>query len=104
MTAKMVSKRRQKDAQEGLPAQEYAPTRQEQAATGALANRKAAGGKKRGRKPGFTMSIEHRTKIKYSMLLKHLIEYAEGSREMSPAQAKAGLILLNKVLPDLPRQ
>ena len=39
MTAKTASKRRQKDAQDGLPAQKYELTPQERAALNALANR-----------------------------------------------------------------
>lgn len=56
---------------------------------------------KRGRKPGFRMSHEHRTKIKNSQVLRALIEHAEGRREMSSSQVTAGLGLLRKCLPDL---
>ncbi len=56
---------------------------------------------KRGRKPGFHMSDEHRTKIGNSQILKALIEHVEGKREMSATQVSAGLGLLRKVLPDL---
>lgn len=56
---------------------------------------------KRGRKPGFVMSPEHRAKIQRSQILKALIEHAEGKREMSATQVTAGLGLLKKCLPDL---
>lgn len=55
----------------------------------------------RGRKPGFTMSNEHRVKIQNSNILKVLIEHVEGKRDMSATQVSAGLGLLKKVLPDL---
>jgi hypothetical protein len=55
----------------------------------------------RGRKPGYTMSNEHRDKIQKSNILNALIEHAEGRREMSPSQVTAGLGLLKKALPDL---
>jgi hypothetical protein len=55
----------------------------------------------RGRKPGFTMSNEHRVKIQNSNVLNALIEHAEGRREMSSSQVTAGLGLLKKALPDL---
>lgn len=55
----------------------------------------------RGRKPGFTMSHEHRVKIQNSNILNALIEHVEGIREMSPSQVTAGLGLLRKVMPDL---
>ena len=55
----------------------------------------------RGRKPGFSMSQEHRVKIQNSNVLNALIEHAEGRREMSPSQVTAGLGLLKKALPDL---
>ena len=55
----------------------------------------------RGRRPGFTMSNEHRAKIQNSQVLKALIEHAEGTREMSATQVTAGLGLLRKALPDL---
>ncbi len=47
------------------------------------------------------MSEEHRTKIRNSNILKHLIEHAEGSRDMTTTQVTAGLGLLKKALPDL---
>ena len=56
---------------------------------------------KRGRAPGFTMSVEHRGKIQNSNVLNALIEHAEGKREMSASQVSAGLGLLKKVMPDL---
>jgi hypothetical protein len=55
----------------------------------------------RGRKPGFVMSDEHRTKIANSQILKCLVEHVEGKREMSATQVSAGLGLLKKVMPDL---
>lgn len=56
---------------------------------------------KRGRTPGFQMGAEHRTKIANSKILKHLIEHAEGSREMTSTQVTAGLGLLDRVMPKL---
>lgn len=47
------------------------------------------------------MGAEHRTKIANSKILKHLIEHAEGTREMSSTQVNAGLGLLKKVMPDM---
>lgn len=55
----------------------------------------------RGRKPGFTMSNEHRVKIQNSNILNALIEHVEGAREMSASQVSAGIALLKKVLPDM---
>jgi hypothetical protein len=55
----------------------------------------------RGRQPGFTMSNEHRDKIRNSNILNALIEHAEGLREMHATQVTAGLGLLKKALPDL---
>jgi hypothetical protein len=55
----------------------------------------------RGRKPGFTMSNEHRVKIQNSNILNALIEHVEGRREMSATQVSAGLGLLKKSMPDL---
>lgn len=55
----------------------------------------------RGRRPGFTMSAEHRVKIQNSNILNALIEHATGVREMSATQVTAGLGLLKKVLPDM---
>ena len=55
----------------------------------------------RGRSAGFSMSNEHRDKIKNSNILNALIEHAEGNREMSATQVTAGLGLLKKALPDL---
>jgi hypothetical protein len=60
-----------------------------------------AGEVMRGRKPGFTMSSEHRVKIQNSNILNALMEHVEGKREMSPTQVTAGVALLKKVLPDL---
>jgi hypothetical protein len=55
----------------------------------------------RGRKPGFRMTEEHRTKIANSQILKCLVEHVEGKREMSATQVTAGIALLKKVMPDL---
>lgn len=55
----------------------------------------------RGRRPGFVMSDEHRTKIANSQILKRLIEHVEGKVEMGATQITAGLGLLRKVMPDL---
>lgn len=57
----------------------------------------------RGRKPGFVMPEEHRTKIRNSKILNRLIDYVEGKEgvHMEPAQVTAGLGLLRKVMPDL---
>ncbi len=55
----------------------------------------------RGRKPGFVMSEEHRTKIANSRILKCLISHVEGTQEMSATQVTAGIALLKKVMPDL---
>lgn len=55
----------------------------------------------RGRKPGFSMSNEHRVKIQNSNVLNALIEHAEGKREMAATQVTAALGLLRKALPDL---
>lgn len=55
----------------------------------------------RGRKPGFVMSEEHRTKIANSQILKCLLDHVQGKREMSSTQVTAGLGLLRKVMPDL---
>lgn len=55
----------------------------------------------RGRKAGFRMSDEHRTKIANSQILKRLIDHVEGKVEMSASQVTAGLGLLKKVMPDL---
>jgi hypothetical protein len=55
----------------------------------------------RGRKAGFHMSDEHRTKIGNSRILRCLIDHVEGKLEMSATQVSAGLGLLRKVLPDL---
>jgi hypothetical protein len=55
----------------------------------------------RGRKPGFTMSSEHRDKIRNSNILSALIAHAEGTRDMGATQVTAALGLLKKALPDL---
>jgi hypothetical protein len=56
---------------------------------------------KRGRDPGFKMSMEHRVKIQNSNILNALIEHVDGKRDMSATQVTAGIALLRKVLPDL---
>lgn len=57
----------------------------------------------RGRKPGFKMTEEHRTKISKSQILKRLIEFSEGKEDvdMAPHQVTAALGLLKKVMPDM---
>ena len=57
----------------------------------------------RGRPAGFTMTEEHRDKIRKSNILHRLVEFAEGAEdvEMSAAQVTAATTLLRKVLPDL---
>jgi len=55
----------------------------------------------RGRKPGFTMSSEHRVKIQNSNILNALIEHVEGKRDMSSTQVTGAIALLRKVMPDL---
>lgn len=47
------------------------------------------------------MGAEHRTKIANSKILKHLIEHAEGKRDMQPTQITAALGLLDRVMPKL---
>ena len=51
--------------------------------------------------PAYSMSNEHRDKIKNSNILNALIEHALGEREMSSTQVTTGLGLLRKVMPDL---
>ena len=55
----------------------------------------------KGRPAGFQMGAEHRTKIANSKILKHLIEHAEGSRDMTSTQVTAALGLLDRVMPKL---
>jgi len=55
----------------------------------------------RGRKAGFQMGAEHRTKIANSKILNRLIQHAEGEIEMTPTQVSAGLGLLDRVMPKL---
>jgi hypothetical protein len=57
--------------------------------------------KMRGRKPGFHMSDEHRTKIANAQVLNRLIDHHLGRLELSKTQVDVGLALLRKVLPDL---
>jgi hypothetical protein len=58
---------------------------------------------KRGRKPGFIMTAEHRSKIANSQVLNRLLAYVEGDEnvKMEAGQVTAALGLLKKVLPDL---
>ena len=58
-------------------------------------------GAKRGRRPGFRMSEEHRLKIKTGNILSYLQRCALGETDMSATQVRAAEILLRKVLPDL---
>jgi hypothetical protein len=55
----------------------------------------------RGRKPGFRMSDEHRTKIQNSKILNVLMDHVTGTQELSSTQVTVGIALLKKVLPDL---
>jgi hypothetical protein len=57
----------------------------------------------RGRKPGFIMSDEHRTKISNSKILNRLVAFAEGdeSVQMDSTRASVAMGLLNKVMPNL---
>lgn len=56
---------------------------------------------RRGRKPGFSMTSEHRTKIANSQILNRLVGHVEGTVTLDATQVTAGLGLLRKVLPDL---
>ena len=56
---------------------------------------------KRGRRPGFKMPEDHRTKIKHAMILKRLEGHIEGRWEMPASAVTAALGLMRKVLPDL---
>lgn len=56
---------------------------------------------KRGRTAGYSMTNEHRDKIKNSNILNALIEHVDGNREMSSTQVQAGIALLKKVMPDM---
>lgn len=55
----------------------------------------------RGRKPGFKMPEEHRTKIANSKILNRLINHAEGKEDMKPTEIQAALGLLDRVMPKL---
>lgn len=57
----------------------------------------------RGRKPGFKMPEEHRSKIRSSVILSKLEGFVLGKEgcEMPPHAVTAALGLLRKVLPDL---
>ena len=56
---------------------------------------------KRGRKPGFTMPEDQRSKISKSQILNRLIKFSLGEVEMAPHAVTASIALLRKVLPDL---
>jgi hypothetical protein len=55
----------------------------------------------RGRKPGFKMPEEHRTKIANSKILNRLIDHVEGNCDLTSTQVTAALGLLRKVMPDM---
>lgn len=55
----------------------------------------------RGRKPGFVMSDEHRSKIANAQVINRLLAHFSGEVELSKSQVDVGLALLKKVLPDL---
>lgn len=55
----------------------------------------------RGRKGGFQMGSEHRTKIANSQVLKRLIGHAEGTVDMTATQVTAAISLLDRVMPKL---
>jgi hypothetical protein len=55
----------------------------------------------RGRKPGFVMPEEHRTKIANSKILNRLIDHVMGEVEMTSTQVTAAIALMRKVMPDL---
>lgn len=65
------------------------------------------GAGKRGRRPGFKMTQEHRDKIANSKLLNRLMAYFEGEPfegntvDLSQGQIAVGMGLLRKYLPDL---
>ena len=54
-----------------------------------------------GRKPGFKMSEDHRSKIANSQVLNRLITHVTGSPILEPSQVTAAVALLKKVMPDL---
>lgn len=56
---------------------------------------------KRGRKAGFVMTAEHRSKISNSQILNRLLDYVEGKASLETGQVTAALGLLKKVMPDL---
>lgn len=55
----------------------------------------------RGRKAGFQMGAEHRSKIASSKIFNRLIKHAEGTEEMSPTQVTAAISLLDRVMPKM---
>jgi hypothetical protein len=54
-----------------------------------------------GRKPGFKMTDEHRSKIANSQVLNRLIDHVTGAPILEPSQVTAAVALLKKVMPDL---
>ena len=56
---------------------------------------------KKGRTSLVRMTESHRDKIRNSNVLSHLIDHAEGKRDMTATQVTAALGLLKKALPDL---
>ena len=58
----------------------------------------------RGRKPGFTMSDEHRSKISFTQIINRLNRVALGKEKMDSVEAQVALGLIRKGLPDLASQ
>lgn len=54
-----------------------------------------------GRKPGFKMTDEHRSKIANSQVLNRLIDHVTGAPILEPSQVTAAVALLKKVMPDM---
>jgi hypothetical protein len=54
-----------------------------------------------GRKPGFKMTDDHRTKIANSQVLNRLISHVTGKPILEASQVTAAVALLKKVMPDL---
>jgi hypothetical protein len=61
-------------------------------------------GNKGGRKPGFKMPEEHRSKLKVSQLLNRLQDCALGKVQLRPDEVRCLEISLKKALPDLSAQ
>lgn len=55
----------------------------------------------RGRKPGFRMTEDHRSKIANSQVLNRLIAHVTGDPILEPSQVTAAVALLKKVMPDM---